>query len=237
MVAFTLNPSPDVTFRQMGDEQSPLLILDNATSGAEELVALAKAATFTLERGRGNHFPGVRAPLPDTYANAMEALLRPHLHHFGLAEAARSATPLNALQMVTLPASDLAIPQKVPHFDTFEEHQIAVLHFLTHEDRGGTDFYRHRETGFERISEERFTPYTQTLVKEVQRDGIGEGYMQGADDRFELIDHVESKFDRVVAYFSNSLHSGHVEGAGPFPDDPEQGRLMASVFLRFNPGA
>ncbi|GGY45414.1 DUF6445 family protein [Parvularcula lutaonensis] len=230
---FALHPSLSISVQEIGVERAPLVVIDNAFETPEALVSLAHKAGFVRIEGSGNHFPGVRAPAPGAYAEAMQRLLEPHLPAFGLEPGAQPRVALNAIQMVTTAGKDLALPQKVPHFDTFETQQVALLQYLTEDDKGGTDFYRHRSTGFERISKERFRPYTHTLVQEIQKVGQPQGYMRGSDQFFERIAHVEPRFNRVIAYFSNSLHSGHIMGEGPFPDDPRLGRLMATVFLNY----
>lgn len=227
------NPAASVTRLKVGAEGLPVLIIDDALARPDALCAYARQASFVLEESSGNHFPGVRAPLTDDYPRAIEALIRPHLDHFGLNGAHVCDVPLNTLQMVTKPAQQLIIPQCIPHFDTLAGMQIAVVHYLSESDKGGTDFYRHRSSGFERITEDRFHPYTQKLVSEVQARGLPKAYMKGSTDLFERIGNADSRFNRLAVYFSNMLHSGHIEGEGPFPDTVDEGRLTASVFLRF----
>lgn len=231
----SFRPHEGAVFRleRIGEEKLPLLIIDDAMAAPDELLAFASGATFTEEKGPGNHFPGVRAPLPESYARAVEALVAPHLDHFGLAGHGPGTIALNTLQMVTRPAAGLNLPQRLPHFDTFENHQLAALHYLGSAGHHGTDFYRHRSTGMERITPERFHPYTQQLVGEVKARGAPAGYMQGSNEFFERTASVEARFNRIAVYFSNTLHSGRIVGTGPFPSAPEEGRLMASVFLRY----
>lgn len=231
--AFALSTDPAVSLRAIGAEKAPLLTIDNGFEDAGRIAALARTLDFKPVEGRGNHFPGVRAPMPLAYAQAMTSLLRPSLSAFGIDPSTDPKVTLNTAQMVTAGAEELALPQKVPHFDTFDTRQIAMLHYLTDEDHGGTDFYRHCSTGFERISEERFRPYTQTLVQEIQRGPQPTGYMRGSDERFELIAQADPAFGRIIAYFSNNLHSGHIASDGPFTEHPGEGRLMATVFLHF----
>lgn len=228
-----LNPHRQTEIRTLGEEESPLIIIDDALARTDALLQYAKDTAFTSEEGPGNFFPGVRAALPRAYARAMLKLLAPHLPLFGVPEEPAPQVVLNTLQMVTRAAEDLVLPQRAPHFDTFDGQQIALLHYLTEDDQGGTDFYRHRSTGYERISAERFRPYTTKLVEEVKAKDLPKAYMAGSDDKYECIESVVPRFNRVIAYFSNNLHSGRIEGQGPFPADVRSGRLMATVFARF----
>lgn len=233
MEKLALNPAAEVRLERLGREGAPLLVVDRALLDPEAVSGLARAASFREEVGPGNHFPGVRAALPAGYAETMIALLRPHLGAFGIDPSCQPAVALNCLQMVTRPPAGLSLPQRLPHFDSFDSSQVAVLHYLCPEEKGGTDFYRHRATGFERIDEARFRHYTAQLVNEVRCGPAPQGYMHGSDARFECIRHVEAAHDRVIAYFSNSLHSGHIRPDAELSADPAHGRLMATVFLRF----
>ncbi|MEM9839667.1 MAG: DUF6445 family protein [Pseudomonadota bacterium] len=231
---FSLNSERRVKRLAMGREGAPLIIIDDAFADPAGIAELAATAGFETVRGRGNHFPGVRSPLPDEYAEAMGTLIDDQHTSFGLAAGAAGEATLNHLQMVTTPRAELSLPQRLPHFDTFDPNQVACLHYLTEEDRGGTDFYRHRATGFERISPERFRPYTETLVAEVRRLGHPPAdYITKETEQFERIERVDAVFNRVILYFSNSLHSGRIPDDAPLSADPQVGRLMASVFLRF----
>lgn len=228
-----LNPNRRAEASTLGNEQAPLVTIDEAFTEIGPLLQLAEKVKFVREEGRANFFPGVRAPLPSRYAELMTELLQPFLDLFQIEKEATPQVVLNTLQMVTLGASELVLPQRAPHFDTFDGRQIALLHYLNDNDLGGTDFYRHRSTGFERISEARFRPYTTQLVEEVKIRNLPNAYMCGSDEKFECIASVEPKVGRVIAYFSNNLHSGRIIGEGPFPAEVGAGRLMATVFLRF----
>lgn len=234
MADFALHPGRKATRLSLGEERAPLVTIDDAFADADTLLRAASSLCFEPVRGQGNHFPGVRAPLPRAYAEAMVRLIHQHAADFGVSAEGPYDVTLNHLQMVTTPRERLSLPQRLPHFDTFDPFQVACLHYLTPDDRGGTDFYRHRATGFERISPERFRPYTETLVQELRRHGHPVAdYITGSNDQFEVIHRVAPAFNRVILYFSNSLHSGRIPQDAPLTDDPEDGRIMASVFVRF----
>lgn len=234
MAIFDLNPRRRCALARLGEDRAPLLVVDDAFAEPEALVLHARSLRFQEVRGEGNHFPGVRAPLPGAYAEAMAGLLGSYDDIFGALAAKSAEVMLNHAQMVTTPPPALTLPQRLPHFDTFDPGQVAFLHYLTSEDFGGTDFYRHRSTGFERIMPERFRHYTATLAREIMQDGHpSPDYIRGSTERFVCTHSVEPRFNRVIAYFSNSLHSGHIRKGTELSADPARGRLMASVFVRF----
>lgn len=234
---FSRASAPDISLLSIGAEETPLLIADGAFADPCRILRYAESTPFRRVEGAGNHFPGVRADLPESFAAAALSLLAPHLARFSLSGRDIPAVTLNCLQMVTTPPEDLVLPQRLPHFDTYDPSQIACLLFLSPSDMGGTDFYRHRASRFERIGPERFHPYTQGLIAEVRAGGRPTGYFDGTDRRFEIIHSVEARFNRLIAYPSNLLHSGRIPTDASLSDDPRRGRLMASLFLRFPPAA
>ena len=109
----------------------------------------------------GIHYPGVRAAVA-------RQLLKPLLH--ALDPLIRSifgyeATILDDAyySLVTTAPADLTPIQRLPHFDGVESNRLALLHYLSPEQPGGTAFYRHRTTGFEGVTSERLPVYRTAL--------------------------------------------------------------------------
>ena len=105
-----------------------------------------------------------------------------------------------------------------------------MLHYLCEPMHGGTAFYRHRATGFETITRERLAAYMDSLQRELETNGPPPQYLTGSDSRFEQIEAVEARFNRVLLYRSQVLHSGSVNAAA-LSDDPRHGRLTANAFF------
>ncbi|MEL6364435.1 MAG: DUF6445 family protein [Pseudomonadota bacterium] len=235
MTNYALNPARTERCERLGAEASPLLVVDDAFADPKALRAEARRAAWETVKGAGNHFPGVRAPAPAPYGDAVLSLLKAHLAPaFGLEDWGEPEVALRHFSIVATPPAALSLPQRIPHFDTPDPGQIAVLHYLAEGEFGGTSFYRHRATGFERIGPDRFHPYTSRLVAEVKREGPpSAAYIRGSTAMFEQIGGVDARPNRLVAYFSNALHSGDVPSDRPLSTDPDAGRLSISTFLRF----
>jgi hypothetical protein len=143
---------PRVEILRVGREGHPVLILDDLLTGAERLVDFAaETAVLAPVKAAANFYPGVRAPAPPGYVQALVTALRPIWRR-------RSAWPPDgkahvtcALSMATLPADQASLAQRLPHIDTTAPSQLAILHYLCGPPHGGTAFYRHRATGFEAI--------------------------------------------------------------------------------------
>lgn len=183
-----------------------------------------------------NYYPGLRRIFTDadTAANAYveEACERAAqvitdafgFDGFDLVEASFS--------MVTLQPTELIQPQRAPHFDTTDQRDLALLHYLRAPANSGTAFFRQRTTGIERVTEANAPVYVQ--VAEVQIPQIPEnaGYFLGSDEFYEQIGAVEAVPDRMVIFQGSLLHSGIIPPDMPLAGDPRQGRLTANIFVR-----
>jgi hypothetical protein len=235
--AFEAVADPRVEILRIGQEQHPVLILDGLLSGTESLIEFAEAVVLAPVKAAANFYPGVRAPAPRDYVQALVKALRPHLATVFGAPADGRAHLTSALSMATLPADQASLAQRLPHIDTTAPSQLAILHYLCGPEHGGTAFYRHRATGFEAVSPERGEVYFAALRREMQatpaaRDGFGEGYIVASGPLFEQTAVIAPAFNRIVVYASNLLHAGMLPDR-PLSLDPRVGRLTANTFFRF----
>lgn len=233
--AFDAVPAPHVEVLRVGAEQHPVLLIDGLLTGAEGLVDFAAdTAVLAPVKSAANFYPGVRAPAPGGYVRALIKALRPHLAQVFGAPVDGQAHVTSALSMATLPARAANLAQRLPHIDTTQPSQLAILHYLCGPEHGGTAFYRHRATGFEAIGPDRGPAYFAALRDEIAgEDGPGD-YIVGSGDLFEQTAAVTPVFNRVIVYASNLLHAGVLPDR-PLSLDPRLGRLTANTFFRFGP--
>ncbi|TCS13261.1 DUF6445 family protein [Caulobacter sp. BK020] len=231
--AFAPGPDRRVEALRIGREGHPVLVIDGLLTGAEDLVAFAaETARLAPVRTAANFYPGVRAPAPAGYVQALISALRPHLATTFGAPLDGRAHVTCALSMATLPADQATQPQRLPHIDTTAPGQLAILHYLCGPPHGGTAFYRHRATGFEAIDPARGPAYLAAVRQELA-DGAGGqgGYITASDAHYEQTAVVAPGFNRIVVYASNLLHAG-VLADRPASADPRMGRLTANTFFR-----
>lgn len=210
-----------------------MLVIDGLLTGAEDLVAFAAdTAVLAPVKAAANFYPGVRAPAPPGYVQALVTALRPHLATtFGAPPDGRAHLTC-ALSMATLPADQASLAQRLPHIDTTHPAQLAILHYLCGPPHGGTAFYRHRATGFEAIDPARAPAYLAAVRQETaEGDGGHDGYIVASNPLYEQTAVVALIFNRVVVYASNLLHAG-VLADRPASADPRVGRLTANTFFR-----
>ncbi|WP_019960166.1 DUF6445 family protein [Woodsholea maritima] len=236
-----LSPHPDLQVRieLMGQERLPVLILDPALHEIDALEAYAcQDAVYAPVPAAGNAYPGVRAPMPRAYVAWIFHLLNPLFHQvFGFPAAAKVRVTGSDLSIVTTPPEDLSLAQRYPHFDTPDPQQLAILHYLRDEEFGGTSFYRHRQTGFERITPDRVGVYTQAMAQDLSQNGHAPArYVNGDMAEFERVGEVRARRNRLVVYPSNMLHSGSIPDDLPLVADPKKGRLTVNTFLRLQQG-
>lgn len=216
------------TFELMGRERQPLVTVDNALDDPEAVVAIAARHAFAPI---GPFYPGVRAAVSEKIAMPLVGPLLGDLRDwFGLAREPWFHECY--LSLVTTAPATLAPIQRLPHFDGTEAERLAVLLYLDRSERGGTAFYRQRDTGFESVTDDRLERYRQVLEAGIARTGLPDpAYITGDTDLFERVHGVDGHFNRLIAYRGNTLHCADL-GAAFEPDaDPATGRLTLNLFL------
>jgi hypothetical protein len=141
---FGLNPTAAVALHHVGEEAEPVLVIDGLMRTPAAMVEFAaREADFDAAAAGENFYPGVQAPAPLEYVSLLGRTLTPLIQKaFGLPRA-RPANASCKLSLVTLPPEALNLAQRLPHIDTVDPLQFAVLHFFCEPRFGGTAFYRH----------------------------------------------------------------------------------------------
>ncbi len=222
--------------QEIGLEKNRVLVVDDFMDEPYLLIEQARAmAPFPSEDV--TYYPGLRRLITpadaDTELHVNESLeaLAPLIGQvFGL----KSFMPTEAsFSLVTRRPGDLNPAQRLPHFDKTDPDFLAVLHYLSPRPQGGTSFYRHRSTGFERIAPDREPIYAMARDQETARSGdMPARYFSGSDGHFERIGRFEAKFNRLLIYRGSLLHSGDIPDDFTFSSDPAVGRLTCNIFLQ-----
>lgn len=220
--------------RRFGKSQTPVVVIDDFSGSLEHILEMADAlAPYPRHT---NYYPGLRRifTTADTAANAYveEACERAakfiadafEMDAFDLVEASFS--------MVTLKPTELTPAQRAPHFDTTDQKDLALLHFLRAPPNSGTAFFRQRATGIERVTEFNVSSYVPVAEVQIPQLPSGSGYFHGSDEFFEQIGAVEAVPDRMIIFQGSLLHSGIIPPDMPLTGEPRQGRLTANIFVR-----
>jgi hypothetical protein len=224
-----LHPQIRIEKLIFGHERATLLVIDNFVAEPERLIKKAITAQFT---SGGRFYPGVRAKAPPSYEHFLVTRLQPLLaEHFGYT----GGTPRLSMchfSLVTTPAAELALMQRIPHVDSLAGEGFATIHYLFKGNLGGTAFYRHRATGFESLDEVRGPEYFNVLQAESAGvQGPEQQYINGDTPLFEQIARADGVFNRMLVYRRNSLHSGAIDSTFVPDADPRTGRLSINSFI------
>ncbi|WP_043318762.1 DUF6445 family protein [Microbulbifer sp. HZ11] len=221
---------------KIGEEGNKVIILDDFLENPQELVTFAKSAHFSpypiaVER---KGYPGVRAAAPASYGDLVrervDAIIRAE---FGVPTVAKLNTFQEALNLISVKEEDLGPLQRIPHFDASDPNFFAVLLYLCDDHHGGTGFYRHNSTGFERVTPERCDAYLDNCYEELNSQRWPKKYCLDEHKLFTRIGFVPAKFNRLVIYRGGTLHSANILGGHSISDCPETGRLTANVFIGY----
>lgn len=185
----------------------PLVVIDDFHQ--TPITLIDKAGDISnFDCYKNDFYPGVKQPLNNSqysinfqpYAGALSTV-------FGSIGDLQQSTYAIANRLET----DLLPIQCIPHYDTGDSLQFALVHYLCEPKWGGTAFYRHRSTKIERIGNHNEQVYQQALGREATTYGLPPAeYINGDTTLFEQIGIVKAKFNRAVIYPASLLHSGAI---------------------------
>jgi len=225
----SMNPE----LRRVGENQSPVVVVDDFSGRLPAIVDLA-AAMAPFPRVAGSYYPGLRRLIHEhdeaAFAYARETLRAAAAFIGGAFDVDAFDLVEASFSMITAPPATLAPAQRAPHFDSTDPDYIAVLHYLSDTPGTGTAFYRQIATGIEVVDEANISAF----VAMAKRDAAVRpaAYVNGTDAHFEQIGAVEGVPDRLVIYRGNLLHSGIVPPDMSMSGNPRTGRLTANLFVK-----
>jgi hypothetical protein len=218
---------PTIDVKRIGRERQPVVVIDDCLADPDAWRARAAAAAYDVP---GEYYPGIRAAVPPAYFGEFGPLLGAILRRvFGFERQARFDRAF--FSIVTLAGDRLGLAQRIPHIDGVGAGLIAVLHYLSVDDQGGTAFYRHRSTGFESVDAARHPAYLAGLKADFARHGEpGPAYIDGDTNVFEQTARFDWAYNRALVYSSSLLHCSATRQSG-LSAEPERGRLTIAGFV------
>ncbi len=234
MLQIQLNEQRTPDIRIVGNERTPIVVIDQpvlATEGLRE--AASRNPSFHVDRRFA--YPGIRARLPDDYVDVLVPELLSVIHDvYNVPHNLESRIVHRLFSLVTTPPDDLGVLQRIPHFDTLSPFYFATVHYLSPGTYAGTGIFRHRPTGFERISDDRYQAYVQAAEAHMKANGPPPpAYIRSSTDHYELIAEIDYKPNRLLVYPGNLLHSGLIRPDKDIDWNPATGRLTANLFIDF----
>lgn len=229
---FNVNQNTMVTVINVGNDATPIIVIDQLCDQPEALMGFAEPASSFGDGG--GFYPGIRKPLPDSYAQKICQHYLPLMQEvYQLDPSSKAQIILSALSLAVTPPEQLRPIQTLPHFDTEQSNQFALVHYLCDQQHGGTSFYRHRKTGYESISHSRLSEYGTLLKQQAIKNEIHKklSYINSEHHLFERMHKIDAKMNKAIIYPSNILHSGNINVATGLPCDVKRGRLTTSSFV------
>ena len=218
----------------IGQEQTPVIIIDNFADELSTLLGIARQqAVFTKDDG--SYYPGVRAPLPQRYAiEVINQVFQLIYDVYTVPHHLRIKPQILSFSLISQAPESLMPLQRLPHFDTPEPYYFAILHYLNEAPHGNTAFFRHKNTGFERVNEARMEHYfTSANAFLTENAKNTPEYFVQSDQHYDIYHQIEYQPNRLVIYPGNLLHSTLVNLHTDIDDDPNTGRLTANIFINF----
>jgi hypothetical protein len=232
-----INPAMKVNIVTIGNEKTPVVVIDDVLLETSSIMQHA-CHSVEFEADKLTAYPGVRAQLPKWFTDTVMDFICPVFRQqYDVSEELLPAPIMAYLSLLTTAPNELQLLQRMPHFDSVKDSYFSLVLYLNQGDFGGTGFFRHRPTGFERILDHRYDNFVLAGKAFTNIYGAPQmKYINASDEHFELIDSVAYKPNRLVAYPGNLLHSGMVDPDVDISGDPLTGRLTANLFIDFSQG-
>jgi hypothetical protein len=218
----------------VGQESTRVLIVDDLPADVSSIYDYARnRCKFSQESD--TYYPGVRAPLPGAYSSTLRSIADGCIrNHYVIPREMEAASFAELFSIVTTPEEKLATLQRIPHVDRHEQHVYAVMHYLSPGQFGGTGFFRHKPTGFERVGKERREDYLAAVKAFIDKHGEPPAaYIRDTTHQYELIGSVEYRPNRLVIYPGNLLHSGLINPATDIYRGKGLARLTGNILLNY----
>lgn len=219
---------------KIGKEETPAILCDNFFPEINKFLENTyKYVEF--EKKPTTYYPGLRAPLPRNYTiTVLNKIYQKITEVFQVHNQKKLNLQSAFYSYVSKPENELNILQRIPHCDNMQPFSFAIMHYLNPGHFGGTGFFRHIPTGFERITMDRKDDYSLSLRNYLDNHGDPkQTYINKSDDHFELIANIDYKPNRLIVYPANILHSGLINATSDIHTEAHVARLTANIFIDF----
>jgi Family of unknown function (DUF6445) len=234
---FAFHDNAAVKLTHIGRRRTAVTVIDNVLQDPEGVAALGFAQSYAEDRG--NLYPGLRAPMPESFSTAFRAWLTPILQRNGvLASDQAIHRDQSFFSVVTTASADLLPIQCIPHYDSTDRNLLAAVIYLCDTRFSGTSFYRHRRTGYEEITDENRDNYQLALDHDLRVHGVPRReYMNGDSLLFEATFSSPLRFNSAIVYPGRMLHAANIPGPFNPPRDQGEWRLTVTALLHSTPPA
>lgn len=214
---------------EIGHERTKIVRVENVLKDPERVRAAANGSEFAQINP---HYPGIRAAVDQDFLQSLcEAVSELAATQLGVSTTKWQGQAWYSI--VTQSPQSLAPIQTLPHFDGFDENQLAIMIYLNRTKHGGTAFFRHKSTGFERVFEARYPEYKTGLEADIKSSGLPpRRYISDGAPHFEKTSDFGAEYNSMILYPGTALHSGMIDNEQLLSANPLEGRLTINGFFR-----
>jgi len=229
--------NPDAVTEQVPiNDKFFAIIVDDFLLNPDELLEYAKTHRSEFEISQRS-YPGEVLDLEPGSVEQISRFWRSRLSR--VFSFARSGIKDSCqISLTTLQPKDFSWIQRLPHTDPRSDpgkENIALLVYLfDNPDLGGTGFYRYRDIKFwESMKPKQVDdPDGGFSIVETRYPMFGDPpkYPSESNQAVELITMVPAKFNRMLCYSGDILHSAYIPDASLLSEDCSRGRLTLNGF-------
>lgn len=207
-------------------------IIDDFLLDTDSVVFFAQNfAYFNPIFSDNSYYPGVRDNMPLPYKRLLESFFQDRIVP-NLSDKKYNAVTFHKclLSLISCKPSELLIDQKMPHIDSCKSSEFALVHYLSGKELGGTSLYRYIPKNLIEFKEEDENVLDEMLADVAALPKEHSGYITKSTSIFEQVLSIEAKFNRLVIYQGNLLHSANLSTKQSYCGDAATGRLSIASF-------
>ncbi|MDA3913139.1 DUF6445 family protein [Oleiagrimonas sp.] len=226
------NPNPQIESFSF-DNGEACYVIDDALREPERLRQWAIEQRDDFKDLDFTAYPGTYLLPPQALGEALHTYFQSHIRQ--RFDVQRVLQMQSRLAMVTCQPAELKPFQRLCHIDqmglpSIYSIQASVLYLFDDPALGGTSFYVPTRSDVETI--ELFRDATSLPTEQFNRRyDIAPGYMNGSNRYFRRIGQVPARWNRMIFYDANILHTGDITDPSRLSKDPSQGRLTFIGFF------
>lgn len=231
MNAFPANHDLTIQVRRIGESREPMIVIDDFLSNPGALVSAATQAQWTELPPGG--YPGRRSALPGAYVRSVLRRMDEPIRRQLLKTSMQLDRFDCSFSLVTRAPEELTPLQRVPHIDVATETRVAILHYLSGSEFGGTAFFRQDATDLEQVRPGDRARYLEARARDLAKLSQDDQYPTDGTPGYTRTSFCEARFNRLLVYRSCTLHSGIIDNPDLLSTDPAKGRLTANFFVDY----
>ncbi|WP_064435778.1 DUF6445 family protein [Pseudoalteromonas neustonica] len=227
-----LNPKMSIEKKLIPGTTLCVYIIDDFLLDAASVINFAyNIAYFNPMFSDNSYYPGKRDNMPQPYLDLLQTFFQnTMLPVLELGNDYSATVHKCLLSLITCEPSSLLLEQKIPHIDSCDGDDYAFVHYLSPAELGGTSIYKYTPENLIQFSEEHRYLLEHMMPKVENSQEEHHGYINSTTSLFEQVLTIKAKFNRLVIYQGNLLHSANITCTKSYSNNPKQGRLSIASF-------